>query len=195
MNSFCLHLFSLSFHLKLVFLFSTAKTPGTVSHFENVYAVKDEIMPKAHQKKDIHIAIKISVISLGMVFLLGTSITSILVYHKCIKEKVKASDQDLEAGVKRSRYESRIKLKENWFMQYQGNIAIFEFLPAIKRVKMQIVYSIRKHLYVHSSEFNCGLTGSNEFLFCNIPICLFPCLLSFLYLLKLQAHSIFIHTV
>ena len=86
-----------------VFFLFTAKTSGTVSHFEDVYAVKDEIMPKTHQKKDIHIAIKVSVISLGMVFLLGTSITSILVYHKCIKEKVKASEQDLEAGGSRRR--------------------------------------------------------------------------------------------
>ena len=96
-NNTTLHYFTSFFKL------STAKTPGTVSHLENVYAVKDEIKPKAHQKKDVHIAIKISVISLGMVFLLGTSITSILVYHKCIKEKVKSSEQDLEAGGSRRR--------------------------------------------------------------------------------------------
>ena len=97
-NNTTIHYFT-SIFLKL----STAKTPGTVSHFENVDAVKDEVMPKAHKKKDIHIAIKVSVISLGMVFLLGTSITSILVYHKCIKEKVKAFEQGLEAGGSRRR--------------------------------------------------------------------------------------------
>ena len=97
------------------FLLSTAENPVTISSFENVYAAKDEIVPtKPQHKKDVHIAIKVSILSLGMVFLLGTSITSILVYHKCIKEKVKVSEQDLEAGgsnIKRRRYDSMIELK------------------------------------------------------------------------------------
>ena len=75
----------------------------------------------------MHIAIKVSVLSLGMVFLLGTSITSILVYHKCIKEKVKASEQDLEAGgsnIKRRRYDSMIELKYIFRKNDSINIAL-----------------------------------------------------------------------